>query len=39
LVESQVALNERRLDPGPDAVRTETSLDMFLDEALRERAG
>jgi uncharacterized protein YbjT (DUF2867 family) len=39
LVESQVALNEGRLDPGPDSVRTETRLDAFLDEALRGRAG
>ena len=38
LVESQVALNEGRLDPGADAVRTETRLDAFLDEALRGRA-
>lgn len=30
LVESQVALNEGRLDPGPDPERTKTRLDEFL---------
>lgn len=38
LVESQVALNEGRLDPGPDPERTETRLDEFLSAALTGKA-